>query len=263
MTPMQELTRRCAGGVLEQREAEGGRSVITAVDPGADDDGLSAFFRVRPRLFGIAYRMLGSVAEAEDTVQDVWVRWQTTDRSVVRDAPAFLAKTTTRLAINVVRSARSRRETPAGRWVREPVDTSADAGSGAERGEALRTALLVLQESLPPTERAVYVLREAFDYPYREIADILGLEEANARQLATRARQRIADGRRALVSSCDQGRLIDAFMAASQRGDLAALEVRLASDIASRTDRGRLARTARIPAVDGERVAHGHRSEAG
>jgi RNA polymerase sigma factor (sigma-70 family) len=215
---------------------------ITAVDAGSDDDGLRAFFRVRPRLFGIAYRMLGSVAEAEDTVQDVWMRWQTADRSVVRDAPAFLARTTTRLAINVARSARSRRETHAGRRVREPVDTSADPRSGAERGEALRSALLVLQESLPPTERAVYVLREAFDYSYREIADMLGLEEANARQLATRARQRIADGRRAPVRSCDQARLLDAFMAASQRGELGALEALLASEIASRTDRGRKCR---------------------
>ena len=219
---------------------------ITAVDAGSDDDGLWAFLRVRPRLFGIAYRMLGSVAEAEDTLQDVWVRWQTADRSAVRDAPAFLARATTRLAINVVRSARSRRETLAGRWVREPVDTRADPGSGAERGEALRSALLVLQESLPPTERAVYVLREAFDYPYREIADLLGLEEANARQLATRARQRIVDGRRAPLRSCDRGPLLDAFMAASQRGDFAELEGLLASDIASGKARGRFVGAARL-----------------
>ena len=101
------------------------------------DDGLSAFMSVRPRLFGIAYRMLGSAAEAEDIVQDVWVRWQTADRSLVRDAAAFLATTTTRLAINVMQSARSRRETYVGPWLPEPVDTSADPGLGAERGEAL------------------------------------------------------------------------------------------------------------------------------
>src|SRR4030095_13127396 len=107
------------------------------------DNGLSAFLNMRSRLYGIAYRMLGSAAEAEDTVQDVWVRWQTTDRSVVRDARAFLARNTTRLATNVGLSARSRRDTHAGPWVREPVDTRADPGSGAERGEALRSALLV------------------------------------------------------------------------------------------------------------------------
>ena len=99
------------------------------------DDGLSAFLSVRPRLFGIAYRMLHSPAEAEDIVQDVWIRWQTADRSTVRDAPAFLTTTTTRLAINVIQSARCRRETHVGPGLPEPVDTSPDPGLGAERGE--------------------------------------------------------------------------------------------------------------------------------
>ena len=128
------------------------------------DDGLSAFMSVRPRLFGIAYRMLGSAAEAEDIVQDVWVRWQTADRSLVRDAAAFLVTTATRLAINVMQSARSRRETYVGTWLPEPVDTSADPGLGAERGEALECGVLLLLEKLSPTERAAYILREAFDY---------------------------------------------------------------------------------------------------
>src|SRR3979409_1529624 len=97
------------------------------METGAHDDGLSDFVSVRARLFGIAYRMLGSAAEAEDIVQDVWLRWQTTDRSVVKNAPGFLATTTTRLAINVVQSARLRRETNVGPWLPEPVDTSADA----------------------------------------------------------------------------------------------------------------------------------------
>ena len=141
---------------------------------------------MRPRLFGIAYRMLGRAAEAEDIVQDVWVRWQTTDRSVVRDTRAFLATTTTRLAINAIKSARSRRETYMGPSLPEPVDTSADPALGAERSEALEFAVLLLLEKLSPTERAAYVLREAFDYSYREIANILRLEEANTRQLVTR-----------------------------------------------------------------------------
>ena len=160
------------------------------------DDGLSAFLSVRPRLFSIAYRMLGSAAEAEDVVQDVWVRWQTTDRSVVRDAAAFLATTATRLAINVMQSARSRRETHVGPWLPEPVDTSADPGLGAERGEALESGVRILLEKLSPTERAAYILREAFDYAYRDIANVLRLEEANARQVVTRARQHVANGRR-------------------------------------------------------------------
>jgi DNA-directed RNA polymerase specialized sigma24 family protein len=131
-----------------------------------DDDGLSAFLNVRPRLFGIAYRMLGSAAAAEDIVQDVWVRWQTTDRSVVRDTAAFLATTTTRLAINVIKSARSRRETYMAPSLPEPADTSADPALGAERSEALEFAVLLL-EQLSPTGRAAYVLREAFDYSER------------------------------------------------------------------------------------------------
>src|SRR5919197_438769 len=171
------------------------------VETGAYDDGLSAFAPVRPRLFGIAYRMLGSAAEAEDVVQDVWMRWQSTNRDVVENPPAFLATTTTRLCINLAQSAHSRRETYIGTWLPEPVDTSSDPAIGAERGEALQLAVLVLLEKLTPTERAAYVLREAFDYPYREIADILQMEEANARQLVSRARKHIADGRRTPVSS--------------------------------------------------------------
>lgn len=228
---------------------------IVHADICADDDGLSTFLGVRPRLFGIAYRMLGSAAEAEDIVQDVWVRWQTTDRRVVRDAPAFLVTTTTRLAINVIQSARARRETYVGPWLPEPVDTSADPRLGAERGEALEFAVLVLLEKLSPTERAAYVLREAFDYPYREIAGILRLEEANARQLVTRARQRVADGRRAPVSAAEQRRLLDAFISAAQGGDVASLAGLFAADIVSTSDGGGFVRAARIPVVGRERVA--------
>ncbi len=199
----------------------------------ADDDGLSAFLRVRPRLFGIAYRMLGRAAEAEDIVQDVWVRWQTADRRLVRDASAFLATTTTRLALNVMQSARSRRETDVGPQLPERVDTSADPGLGAERGQALEQGVRVLLKSLSPTERAAYILREAFDYSYRDIATVLRLEEANARQVVTRARQHVANGRRVAASSTGHKRLLDSFIAAAQDGDVAGLEGLLASDVVS------------------------------
>jgi RNA polymerase sigma factor (sigma-70 family) len=202
-------------------------------NPSTYDDGLSAFMSVRPRLFGIAYRMLRSAAEAEDVVQDVWVRWQTADRSLVRDAAAFLVTTATRLAINVMQSARSRRETLVGPWLPEPVDTSADPGLGAEQGEALELGVLVLLEKLSPAERAAYILREAFDYAYRDIASVLRLEEANARQVVTRARQHVANGRRMPASSTEQRRLLDSFIAAAQRGDVAGLEGLLASDVVS------------------------------
>lgn len=220
------------------------------------DEVLAEFVKVRPRLFGIAYRILGSAAEAEDIVQDAWLRWQAADRKVVLDPSAFLATTTTRLAINVAQSARSRHETYIGPWLPEPVDTSTDSQLGAERGQALEFAVLLLLEKLSPAERAAYVLREAFDYPYRQIAEILQLEEANTRQLVVRARQHIADGRRAPVSSSEQRRLLEAFIGAAQTGDLAALEGLFASDVVSYSDGGGVVRTAaRAPVSGSGRVA--------
>jgi RNA polymerase sigma factor (sigma-70 family) len=188
------------------------------------ETGLSAFLSVRSRLFGIAYRMLGSAAEAEDIVQDVWMRWQTTDRGLVRDAAAFLVTTATRLAINVMQSARSRRERYAGPSLPEAVDASADPELGAERGEGLEAGILLLLQKLSPTERAAYILREAFDYTYRDIANVLRLEEANARQVVTRARQHVANGRRMSANSIEGRGLLDAFITAIQTGDIAGLE---------------------------------------
>jgi RNA polymerase sigma-70 factor (ECF subfamily) len=212
-----------------------GNAFVAASENGSAEssaNGLSEFVGVRRRLFGIAYRMLGSAAEAEDIVQDVWLRWQATDRSVVLNAAAYLATTTARLAINLAQSARLRRETYVSTWLPEPVDNSPDPQLGAERGEALELAVQLLLEKLSPTERAAYVLREAFNYPYRHIADILQLGEANARQLVTRARKRVADGPSAPVCSADRRRLLDAFIAAAQKGDRAALGELLAADIA-------------------------------
>ena len=213
------------------------------------------FLGVRPRLFGIAYRMLGTAAEAEDIVQEVWLRWQSTDRSVVRDETAFLVTTTVRLAISLAQSAHSRHETYIGPWLPEPVDTSADPTLGAERGEALELAVLILLEKLSPNERAAYVLREAFDYSYRDIADILQLNEANTRQLVTRARKHVADERRAQVSSSEHRRFLEAFLAAAQQGDLTALKEVLTEDVVSITDGGGIAGAARIPVHGRERVA--------
>ena len=215
------------------------------------DGALSVFVSVRPRLFGIAYRILASAAEAEDIVQDVWLRWQTTDRSMVLDAPAFLATMTTRLAINLAQSARSRHETYTGSWLPEPVDTRDDPHLRAERGEALEFAVLLLLEKLSPTERAAYVLREAFDYSYRGIADVLKLTEANIRQLISRARKHISERRRANVSAGEQRRLLVAFIDAAQKGDTAALEKLLAADSLSYSDRGGscMRRGCRFPVV--------------
>ena len=190
------------------------------------DNGLSAFMSVRPRLFGIAYRMLGSAAEAEDVVQDVWVRWQTADRSLVRDPIAFLVTTATRLAINVMQSARSRRETYVPLLL-EPADTGSDPQRRAERTEAVDLGMLVLLEKLSPSERAAYILREAFDYPYRDIANVLGLEEANSRQLVSRARRQLVNGRRVPTNCTERKRLFLAFVVAAHDGDVAGLETSL------------------------------------
>jgi len=225
------------------------------VATGEHDDGLLAFAPVRRRLFGIAYRMLGSAAEAEDVVQDVWLRWQSINRSTVENPPAYLAITTTRLCINVAQSAHSRHENYIGTWLPEPVDTSADPGIGAERGEALKLAVLLLLEKLSPTERAAYVLREAFEYSYDEIASILQMEEANVRQLVSRARKHIADGRRTSVSPSEQRRFLEAFVAAAQKGEMAALEALFAEDVVSYSDGGGLVRAAGVPVSGRKRVA--------
>jgi RNA polymerase sigma factor (sigma-70 family) len=204
------------------------------------DDGLSAFLSARRLLFCLAYRMLGSAADAEDIVQDVWLRWQTTDRSVVRNVAAFLATTATRLALNVMQSARSRWETSAGPWLPEPVDTRTEPCLEAERGQALAQGVQVLLETLTPIERAAYILREAFDYPYRDIANVLQLEEANARQVVTRARQHVANRRKRSTNSIDQRRLLDAFIAAARHGDVAELEALFASNAVSTSNGGGL-----------------------
>jgi RNA polymerase sigma-70 factor, ECF subfamily len=198
--------------------------VIAPVDP-------ASFEAARPRLFGIAYRTLESAADAEDVVQDTWIRWQRTDRNEVQDAAAFLATTTKRLALNVAQSARARRETSTDPWHPEPVDVQADPTLGAERREALALAVGMLMEKLSATERAAYVLREAFDYPYRQISDVLATSEANARQLVTRARLRLASEPRRRASAAEQQRFIDAFVDAAQTGDLTTLEQLLAAHV--------------------------------
>ncbi|HEX5618309.1 MAG TPA: sigma-70 family RNA polymerase sigma factor [Solirubrobacteraceae bacterium] len=201
--------------------------------PTVSEADAASFHIVRPRLFGIAYRVLGSASEADDVVQDAWIRWQDTDRSKVRDAAAFLATSTTRLAINVTQSARARRETHIEPWLVDSVDAEADPARAIEQREALELALQTLLGKLSPAERAAYVLREAFDYPYRQISQVLGLSEANARQLAARARRRLCGERRRAVAAPERRALLDAFLAAAQTGDLAALEHLLTAALAA------------------------------
>ena len=187
-----------------------------------------SFAGVRPRLYGIARRVLGNAADADDVVQDAWIRWQGTDRSQVRDPVGFLVTTTARLALTAGQSARARHEIPIGPAPDDAVDLGADPSREAEDGEALEQALLALLETLSPSERAVYILREAFDYPHRRVAEVLGLSEANARQLVTRARARLGGERRRRAGAAEHRRLVDAFVAAADDGELEPLEDLLA-----------------------------------
>ncbi|SNT08094.1 RNA polymerase sigma-70 factor [Actinacidiphila glaucinigra] len=207
------------------------------------------FMAARPQLFGIAYRVLGSAAEAEDIVQEAWLRWQAIDHADVQEPTAFLTTITTRLSINCAKSARMRRESYIGPWLPEPVDTSADPQLGAERAEVLDMAVLFLLEKLNPVERAAYVLREAFAYPYKKIADILETNEPHTRQLVSRARKHLAAEHREPVSPAAHHRLLKAFVAAAQSGDLASLEELLAADVVSYADGAGIRGASKIPIV--------------
>jgi RNA polymerase sigma-70 factor (ECF subfamily) len=224
--------------------------------PDADLDDLAVDFEsLRPRLFGVAYRMLGSAVEAEDVVQDAWVRWQTTDRSSILSPGAFLTTMTTRLSLNVATSSRRRREVYIGPWVPEPVLTSTDPQLGAENAEALEIGLLMLMERLTPMERAVYLLHEAFDYPYRDIAEIIETTEANARQLSRRARLHLTQHSDTQVTVDQKNRLLRTFLAAAKSGDVPRLHALLTDDIVVYSDGGGIVSAARRPIEGRERVA--------
>lgn len=202
--------------------------------PAVSQADADSFAGVRPRLFGIARRVLGNPSDADDVVQDAWIRWQGTDRSQVRDPVGFLVTTTARLALTAGQTARARHEIPIGPVPVDAVDLGADPFREAEQGEALEHALRALLEKLSPVERAVHILREGFEYPHRRVAEVLGLSEANARQLATRARARLSGERRRRAGADEHRRLVDTFAAAAQTGDLAPLERLLAESPASR-----------------------------
>lgn len=182
-------------------------------------------------MLAAAFRRLGDAAEAEDVVQDVWLRWQNVDHDVVRNAPAFLTTTSARLAINRAKGARTRGETSLELCAAEPVDPDVGPALQAERSQALAAALSLLLERLSPLERAAYLLREAFNYSYRRIALVLRVSEANSRQLVTRARKRLIDGRRATVDTTALRCMTVAFVDAIEKGDLAGLEAHLSGNV--------------------------------
>jgi RNA polymerase sigma factor (sigma-70 family) len=215
---------------LEDRVAPVTASIWSDDDRSRAD--LDHFLRVRPRLFAIAHRIVGNVHEAEDVVQEVWLRWHRVDRTTVINAEAFLVTMTIRLAINLVQSARRRHEAYVAPCLgEEAAGADADPLAETERGEAIDLAVQLLLEYLPPPERAAFMLREGFGYPYQQIAKTLQIGTANARQLAKRARARMAAGQRRPFSSAARGRLLRAFAAASRTGDLTGLELLLAADL--------------------------------
>jgi RNA polymerase sigma factor (sigma-70 family) len=218
--------------LVETRNGDERANAGASQSTGDLDDAVDMFVHARPRLLKIAYRILGDVSEAEDVVQEAWLRWQATDRSVVVSPPALLATTTTRLAINVSQSARRRRESCASPWLPEPADTGVDPVVAAEQLEAVERVVLLLMEILTPTERAAYILREGLGYPYRRISAVLQLGVPNSRQLVRRAQLRLAAARRRQpVNWAAHRRLVDAFVAATQTGDLIGLEELLAAGV--------------------------------
>jgi RNA polymerase sigma-70 factor (ECF subfamily) len=201
------------------------------------------FERLRPRLLGIAYRMLGSRAEAEDVVQDAWLRLERAGH--VDSVEAFLVTTTTRLAIDQLRSARVRRESYVGPWLPEPLVTDPAAQLApapdalVEKAELLSVGLLRVLEQLEPVERAVFLLREAFGYSFAEIAPVVDRTEENCRQIAVRARERVRRDRPKLEPDpAEHGRLLEAFLRATEEGDLDALVGVLADDVVLVPDSG-------------------------
>jgi RNA polymerase sigma-70 factor (ECF subfamily) len=214
------------------------------------------FEGVRTRLLGIAYHIIGRVTDAEDVVQDAWVRWQTADHTQVRSPAAFLTTITRRLALNAATSAYARREVSAGGWLPDAGIATDDPAREAERGEALEDAVQFLMERLSPPEFAVYVLHEAFDYPFREIAGVLGLSEANARQLASRARTHLGQRSVEPVDPADRDRLLGALADATRTGETARL-LSTCRRYAARSQISHVSRGGAAPADMGFRYATG------
>jgi RNA polymerase sigma-70 factor (ECF subfamily) len=215
-----------------------------------------AFARHRSLLFTVAYEMLGSAADAEDVVQETWLRWAGVDQAEVRDPRAYLVRIVTRQALNRMRSVARRREDYVGEWLPEPVLTGPDVAADLELAESVSIAMLTVLETLAPAERAVFVLHEVFETPYDEIAEAVGKSSAAVRQIAHRARDHVAARRpRMPVSTTEQQQAVDRFLAAVRQGDLQGLLDVLAPDVVVVADGGGLVPAARRPIEGAERVA--------
>jgi RNA polymerase sigma-70 factor, ECF subfamily len=221
------------------------------------DAATEAFVTHRDLLFTVAYGMLGSAADAEDVLQESWLRWVGVDLETVRDRRAYLVRITTRQALSRLRTLRRRRESYIGPWLPEPLLTTPDVADDVELADSVSMAMLLVMETLTPAERAVFVLREVFGLEYDEIAEAVGKNPAAVRQLAHRARAHVTARRpREAVSAAQTRSALAAFQRAVETGDLRDLLAILAPDVVLLTDGGGVVRAARAPITGADRVAH-------
>ena len=214
------------------------------------------FVAHRSLLFTVAYEMLGSAADAEDVLQESWLRWADVDQSGVQDSRAYLIRVVTRQALNRLRTLARRREEYVGEWLPEPLLTSPDVADDVELAESVSIAMLTVLETLAPTERAVFVLREVFETPYGEIAEAIGKPAATVRQIARRAREHVAARRpRVQVSRSEQRAVIERFLAALRTGQVQELMDIMAPDVVLIADGGGRAAAALAPIHGAELVA--------
>ncbi|MFI6582457.1 RNA polymerase sigma-70 factor [Embleya sp. NPDC050493] len=223
---------------------------------GSHVEATSIFEEHRSLLFSVAYRMLGSAADAEDVVQDAWLRWSSADRARITQPKAYLVRIVTNLAVDTLRSARVQRESYVGPWLPEPILTGPDIAEDAARAESVSLAMLVVLESLTELERAVFILKEVFGFPYGEIAEAIDRSEATVRQLGHRARSHVQARRPRFSADRESRRVVtERFFAASMGGDLNELMQVLAPDVTIWTDGGGKVRAALRPIHGAEKVA--------
>jgi RNA polymerase sigma-70 factor (ECF subfamily) len=225
------------------------------VVPGQHGSATDAFVSLRPLLFTVAYEMLGSAADAEDVVQETWLRWAKVTHDEVRDPRAYLVRATTRLSLNRLRTLARRRETYVGPWLPEPLLTAPDVADDVELADSVSTALLLVLETLAPIERAVFVLREVFDVDYDDIAEAVGRTPVAVRQIASRARSHVAARRpRAVADVRTRDLVLARFVAAASSGDLQGLLDVLSPDVVLITDGGGRRKAALRPVAGVEKV---------
>ncbi|WP_435819204.1 RNA polymerase sigma-70 factor [Micromonospora ureilytica] len=223
---------------------------------GRGDRAVDAFVGHRNLLFTVAYEMLGSAADAEDVLQETWLRWADADLATVRDQRAYLVRITTRLSLNRLRAVGRRRESYVGSWLPEPLLTAPDVADDVELAESVSMAMLLVLETLAPTERAVFVLREVFDIGYDEIAEAVDKSAAAVRQIAHRARAHVAARRpRGMVSPADTRRALTAFRLAVETGDVQGLLDVLAPDVVLLGDGGGIKQAVLRPVTGADKVA--------